>query len=132
MLGRLPVRLFVVWVAAVVAFGAVLGVLQVAITPVSDLTVDVADSAGMPPWTGALSTLGFVLWGSAAVLCATVAAAIRRRDRARSTFLIATAALLTLLLIDDALLIHERIGPDDLGFPEKGFYVIYAALAGAW
>jgi hypothetical protein len=58
--------------------------------------------------------------GSMAVLAAVIWPPRRR-------WLLGFALLNILLALDDALLLHEEVGPA-LGLPEKGFYLLYAAI----
>lgn len=92
------------------------------------LTADIAATTEVPPWTGALSTLGLIVWGmivGALVLTSLVASKRGRGEHA--WFFGVTAALVAYLAVDDALLIHEEIGPNDLGLPER---LLYLALFG--
>ena len=84
----------------------------------------------MPLYAGSVSILNAVAWGSVASLslfvAATGATAVRRPLR-----LFGVLALM--LLADDALTIHEAIGPR-VGLPDEIFYLVYAgvALAVVW
>lgn len=80
--------------------------------------------AELPPYTGALGLLTFMIWASAASLSALVALL----NPARRTWLMLFAVFLAWLTTDDSLSVHEVIGPD-LGIPERAFYLGYA-LAG--
>jgi hypothetical protein len=97
-----------------------------------DLSRDVADTAHLPWWTGALSTTGLMMWAAAAAVCALAAAAVSRRQPERSRFLAATTALLLLVALDDALQFHETVGPEKLGVPESVCYGVILVAAGLW
>ncbi len=98
-----------------------------------ELTRDVASESDMPPWTGAISTFGLLVWASAAGACLVSAIAVERgghREAAR--FLAATGLLISYLAIDDAFLLHEEIGPYYVGVPQPLFYVLLGMVAAAW
>lgn len=97
-----------------------------------DLSRDVADTAHLPWWTGALSTVGLMMWAAAAGICALTAAAVSREQPDRSRFLAGTTALLLLVALDDALQLHETVGPEKLGVPEFACYGVLAVAAGLW
>lgn len=93
---------------------------------IARLSRDTVASAGLPPHTGALSTLGLLLWGAAATVCFFSARLIARRKGTPSTvrFLIASGALTTLLLLDDAFLLHENAGR--IGLSSNAVVLAYA------
>jgi hypothetical protein len=97
-----------------------------------DLSRDVADTAGVPWWAGSLSLLGLAMWVAAAAVCALAAAAVSDRQPERSRFLAATTALLLLAALDDALQLHETVGPEELGLPEPVVYATLGAAAVLW
>jgi hypothetical protein len=97
-----------------------------------DLSRDVADTAQVPWWTGALSMLGLMMWAAAAAVCALSAAAVRKRQPAQSRFLIATMALLLLAVLDDGLQLHETVGPEELGLPELLVYAVFGVAIAFW
>lgn len=115
-----------------VAVAVTLGVCVVALVgvatdltgvPAATFTRDVSASAGVAWYTGSVSVLNLVLWGVAAALAAFVAA-LHRRHRAA---LLLFAAVSLALLADDALLLHEVVGPW-LRVPELLFFVGYATV----
>lgn len=98
-----------------------------------NLTADVAATADVQPWTGAYSTLGLIVWGvmvGALILAALVTSG--RGDVESARFFAVTAALAGYLAIDDALLLHEDVLPEDIGFPEPVFYLTLLVAAAAW
>lgn len=97
-----------------------------------DLSRDVADTAKVPWWTGAMSFASLMLWSAAAAVCALAAALIGDRRRERGRFFVATTALLLVAAVDDALQLHETVGPEELGIPENAFYVVLGLAALAW
>ena len=123
-------RVLAWWVAGVVAFLAFLAALNLAGASVANLTRDPNGITGRPAYFGALSTVGLIGWGVAASLCAVVALVLG--DGARRRYLLATAVLLTLLLLDDGLLLHERLLPSAFGLSEDAVYALYAGATLAW
>lgn len=101
---------------------------SVELTP-GRLTRDVASLANVHPLTGALSMLGLMLWavGIGAALSTWLATA-GRLTRGRSVFLLSTAALTTLLLLDDAFQFHESLAVRYLGIPEPFVTAAYPLL----
>jgi len=97
-----------------------------------DLSRDIADTAKVPWWTGALSMLALMLWAAAAAVCALAAIAVWHQQPDRARFLFGTAALLMFAAVDDSLQLHETVGPEKLGVPESVAYGVLAAAAGLW
>lgn len=82
-----------------------------------------AAGAGVPLLAGGLALLNMMVWASAGSMA--VLASVIWPPRRR--WLLGFALLNILLALDDALLLHEEVGPE-LGLPEKGFYLLYAAI----
>jgi len=97
-----------------------------------DLSRDIADTAKLPWWTGAISLTGLMLWSAGAAICAFAAAAVARLRPAEARFFAATAALLLFAAVDDALQLHETVGPEELGIPELICYAALGLAALAW
>ena len=88
-----------------------------------DLPALSADAgAVLPLLAGGLALVNMMVWASAASMA--VLAAVLWPPRRR--WLLGFAFLNILLALDDALLLHEGVGPE-LGLPETGFYLFYAA-----
>jgi hypothetical protein len=98
-------------------------------TPFAHLARDVTSVAGVPWYTGLLSTLTLLAWAAALALTA-AAAWLMRQERRRLTVL---AAFLLVVMLDDALMLHEGLGPEN-GVPQWLFLAIYAVagLSVAW
>ena len=89
-----------------------------------DLKALSADAgAVLPLLAGGLSLVNTMVWASAASMA--VLAAVLWPPRRR--WLLGFAFLTILLALDDALLLHDEVGPV-LGLPEEGFDLLYAAL----
>ena len=78
----------------------------------AQLMRDTASFAGVPPYTGALSMVGVLLWSAAATVCFFSASLLRGREGSRRVvrFLAASGALTTVLMLDDAFQLHENAG----------------------
>ena len=79
--------------------------------------------AVLPLLAGGLALLNVMVWASAASMA--VLAAVIWPPRRR--WLLGFAFLNILLALDDALLLHDEVGPA-LGLPEEGFDLFYAAV----
>ena len=79
--------------------------------------------AVLPLLSGGLALLNMMVWASAASMA--VLAAVLWRPRRR--WLLGFAFLNILFALDDALLIHDGVGPA-LGLPEQGFYLLYGGI----
>ena len=89
-----------------------------------DLKALSADAgAVLPLLAGALALLNMMVWASAASMA--VLAAVPWPPRRR--WLLGFAFLNTLLALDDALLLHDEVGPE-LGLPEEGFDLLMPPL----
>lgn len=89
--------------------------------PPGDMLRDPAQVMDAPVYTGVISNLGLVLWGSTATLCV-LAASLSRRLRGYWTY---AAALTLLLFADDWLLLHDEVLPDAFGLPDLLVYAVY-------
>lgn len=93
------------------------------------LTADLSSTAGLHPLTGALSSLGILLWCATASVCGFAAMALQGRLAPEERrFLLASALLSAYLMLDDAFQFHERLAPRYLGWNERA---VLAALGTA-
>jgi hypothetical protein len=110
-----------------------LAVLHVAGVETSDLGRDPAVVGGLGADVGMLSQLGLMLWGLAVGACLLAAAAgYLRGDPQLAVFLASTAALLLVLGVDDALLIHEQVIPNKVGIAEEIVFLALGSLVLAY
>jgi hypothetical protein len=114
----------------VLAAGCVLALVAVAKialhVDVAMLTRDFSVTAGVHPFTGALSNLGAFLWCAAAAVCLVAAFTLRHTSSRRAFwFLLLSGALSAYLLLDDFFLFHDHFAPGYLGIDET---VIVAIL----
>lgn len=96
------------------------------------LTADPAKVLHIHPLAGLISNIGILLWSAAAAVCFfcySIADLTPRRFRA---FLLASALLTTLLLLDDLFQLHERLFPKYLGLPEPVTCAAYVVLVLAY
>lgn len=89
--------------------------------PVGSLTRDVTTTAGLPAYTGALSSLGILLW------CATTAICLAGAWLRRSRMLLSASAISGYLMLDDQFQLHEAVLPRLLGIGETAVYLLLAA-----
>lgn len=93
------------------------------------LTVDPVTQGGLPPYAGAISTAGILLWCIAAA-CGIFAGTFRDAHRSDPVAACAFAfgLLSAWLCVDDAFLIHDAVGPRVLGVPE----LVVIGAEGLW
>ncbi|SFP83517.1 hypothetical protein SAMN05660464_4380 [Geodermatophilus dictyosporus] len=92
--------------------------------PVAVFTRDGPALADLPWYTGSVSQLNAMVWATVAGL-AVLVAWLEPGERARLGTL---AAFVLALAADDALQLHEAVGPDN-GVPQKAFLLVYAVTA---
>ena len=79
------------------------------------------------PLAGFLSNFGIMAWVATFAISGFSALMIRSK---RQTVLLGSLSILTLVLaLDDFFIIHERVGPKNLGIPEKLFFLTYGLSA---
>ncbi|ADE55858.1 hypothetical protein [Coraliomargarita akajimensis] len=101
--------------------------------PSGDLTRDPNVLAELPAYTGIASQLGLFLWAASLAIVFLTSFELERRsgNMGRRAFLLASAALTLLLLVDDAFLLHEEMLPG-LGVPERATYLGYLSVVGLY
>jgi hypothetical protein len=119
------------YAAALALVGLVAVAAQVSDRPFGNFSRDPTDVLNGAFFIGALSSLGVLLWWTAAT-AAGLAGWIARRERI-GLALLAAAAFTASLALDDLFLIHEIAAPD-AGVPELSIYAAYAVAAAvfAW
>ncbi len=99
---------------------------------ISLMTRDPTGLAGIHPLSGFLSSLGVLMWWTAATVWLFSALLHRAAgDAPKLRFALASGVLSIYLGLDDLFQIHERIAPQHLGIPERvvlGTIVLSAAL----
>lgn len=100
---------------------------------VSYLIRDPTAVIGVPFYAGAISSIGVLLWWSAATVCLVGAVVLHREGRSleERRFLLCAGALTVLLALDDLFLLHEEVAPLYLGLDDSVVYASYAVLAAA-
>lgn len=112
--------LYATFFAAALVLAAIAAVSAIFNIPMSEFTRDVTIIAGIHPLSGALSSLGILLWCAAASICMFSAIALRSvvsSDVHR--FLLFSALLSMYLLFDDLFMFHETLAPNVLGLDQR-------------
>jgi hypothetical protein len=116
-------------VAILAAVAVAVVFFDVAITSV---TRDLADEAGVSPLTGALSTIGVLVWcTTAAVTLFSGTVMSKRGEKRQASFLFCFGLLTLILLLDDLFMFHEDLAPRYLGIPDTITYAVLAGLTAA-
>lgn len=101
------------------------------VTSVGSLTRDPTVTAEEPWYLGAASSLGAIGWATAAAVFGFAALIVRRAEGTGFGPLASAALLSLLLLVDDVFLLHDDILLRVLG-SELPVYAAYAVLGGLW
>lgn len=91
------------------------------------LVIDPADVEMRPAYIGILSQFGIMLWAAGASV-SFFGANLIQQSRHAHHFLFASGCICTLLLMDDALLLHDRVFPDTIGINETIVYLVYLGI----
>ena len=118
---------FLWWSMVVIALLLLAGmVLKGATTATYQLLFrDVVSSANIPLFQGAFSRIGIMLWSASIGVLSLAAILAYRRQRDEFTFLLCSLAVVTVLGLDDAFLLHEMVFDRMLGVPEKLVLLVY-------
>ncbi len=118
------------WVLVLLALASgvlLLGLVAVAATlvgePVSNFTRDAVAVADVPWYTGSVSLITCMVWSATACMSFLVAWAVPRARRP----MLGLGILTAVLAVDDAMLVHDQIGPGH-GVPEFLFGAVYAVI----
>lgn len=92
-----------------------------------ELAKDPTEVAGVPPYTGMLSSWGVLLWVMTAAICLFCAVLLKRHHASNVSFgFLAASGVLSLCLgIDDLYMLHELLLPRISNLPEMFFYLLY-------
>jgi hypothetical protein len=123
-----------IWLLSVAAFALILAAISRR-ENLKNLVLDPSTLGGIPAWHGSLSMVGLLLWSAGSTACLLAAALVRRTDEGGTEparFLLVTGVLAALAAIDDALLIHEAIAPDELGVPQNVVLIGWVVAIVAW
>lgn len=121
------------WAALIGAFG-IGGVIAIHWrngVPFERLTRDIFAITGYPVYFGILSNLGIIGWAASATLWLLAAWFILRHQPNHSLFplTVASGAFSLVLLVDDALMLHESFLPEKLGVAEEVVMIGYGVVA---
>ncbi|EAW34212.1 hypothetical protein [Lyngbya sp. PCC 8106] len=95
--------------------------------PVKILTRDIFASGKIPVYTGFISNLGILTWCCSAVVCLFTFFVIQPTTGTANKFkncLGGFGLISTWMMLDDFFMLHERVIPSRLGFPEKGVLIL--------
>ncbi|ERT09031.1 putative membrane protein [Lyngbya aestuarii BL J] len=95
--------------------------------PVPVLTRDIFASAKVPVYTGFISNLGILTWCCSAVVCLFTFFLIQPTTGTANKIkncLGGFGLISAWMMLDDFLMLHEKVIPFRLGFPEKGVILI--------
>lgn len=96
--------------------------------PVAHFTRDFFSTAEVPIYTGIVSNVGVFLWGVTAAICFFAIGAMEDpvRDREVRRWILATAMVSAILMLDDFFMFHEWIFPRLTGLDETVVLGVYA------
>jgi hypothetical protein len=98
-------------------------------TPLESLLSDPARVAGHAPYIGFISNLGALLWcGATAVLLLGAAIVSRLGDRGWARFLLFSALVTGMLLVDDFFMLHEKASEIHWRLSEEVIFTFYGAV----
>ena len=121
--------LLIAWATGAALFGVL-----VRLSPISteELVIDPNAFHSLPWYSGLVSNLGVLGWGSAAMASGAAywVCSLGGRKRAQNAFG-GGALLSTLLLLDDLFQLHIVV-PKFIGMPKASFYAMYAVLTLGW
>jgi hypothetical protein len=126
---RLPLLFFTV-LAGGLAILAVTAWCRARGVPFSHVSRDAVEILKAPPYYGALSNLGILVWVAGAVSCIFGAALLWRRskDRTWAGYLLSLGGLTAVLVLDDLFLLHETVLPQLIGVRQRHVLAGYAVL----
>jgi hypothetical protein len=97
------------------------------------LAADIATALDAPVYVGFVSQVGLILWSAAAGVCLVTGTVLRsRRSRRAGEFYLASGSLTIVLMVDDAFLFHDEVGPKALGIPEVVALGVLGLAALVW
>lgn len=117
------------WALALVAVIGLFELAETAGVPVDALLADPVQAEGDSVFRGAVSSVFLLVWGVAAGALL-VAGAVRRTGD--TGFLVSAGALLLMLGVDDAALLHEEAADRLLGVQDVVVYGLYGVAAMGW
>lgn len=111
--------------------GGVIGLRVRNDVPFELLTRDIFAITGYPVYFGILSNLGIIGWAASATLWLLAAWFILRHQPGHHLFQLAVASGIfsLVLLVDDALMLHEAFLPEKLGVSEEAVMIGYGLVA---
>ena len=95
--------------------------------PVRVLTRDIFANLNVPVYTGLISNLGILIWCCSAVVCLFTFFVIQPTTgiaKKIKNCLGGFGLISAWMMLDDFLMLHEKVIPTRLGFPEKGVIIL--------
>jgi hypothetical protein len=117
--------------AIVLAVGGVLAAVVLVSDDPKKLLTDATTAAAVPPYYGMVATIAVGLLAAVVGACLMAAGALRSAGHPGVRFAFGTALALGAFVADDALLLHEAVGPA-LGVPEVVILAVHGAAWSAW
>lgn len=114
------------WLAGIVFVLSSLYLAHLGDVPLGHLLRDTTAVLNAPVYIGLISNVNSLIWCASAAVCFFAFAALKaRRQKALQRFILASALIGTIFLIDDFFRFHEEVFPKYLGIEEK---VVMAAI----
>jgi len=128
---RPQLRLLIFLLPAVLALAAIALVRKHTGIPLRYFMEDPASITHTPFYTGIFSNIGIVLWCASAAICFFCSAILfkGRGDKNQRTFFLCSGLMISVLLLDDLFMLHERILPDYLAVPQNLVQASYGLMA---
>jgi hypothetical protein len=126
-------KLFIIYLPAFFVLFLVGAIGKITNISISNLSQDISSAVNLPPYLGALSNLGILLWFSTAVVCFFGAAILKHSDQENNfhNFILYSGFFSAILALDDLFLLHES--NNKLQFLEisieKLFFLFYAIFS---
>ncbi len=100
------------------------------LVPVSYLTRDPAEITGAKSYIGLVSNLGILMWSASSAIALFAATVFRLSGQVKggASFFFTCGVLAAVLMLDDLLLIHERLAPNHLHIPQPAVVAFYALM----
>jgi hypothetical protein len=100
----------------------------------NELSRDPLATAGLHPLTGAQSTLGVLIWWSAASICTATWAVLRHTEVSTTLvrFFLWSGLVTAMLALDDQFQFHDKLAHESFGLRERYVIAAYGVVLGAY
>ncbi len=132
--GPLGRFMLAVYIPAVALLAAVALVCKIKGIDDAILMRDPVQTVHAPWYLGLVSNAGILVWCAAVAIAVFTAAVLPRRPefRDRRLFLLISGLITFYIMLDDLLILHDKIYPDLFHMPEQVVYFVYLPVAIAW